>query len=123
MQYERINFSRNWNNKLLCNVFTTIKPANKKCNIDDVFDIRIDGQFYCYAKLIKFETKKISEIISFGMNFIDADMNEKEFLEFMTKKYSKNSWWEEENTEMKIVFLKKISQLTIFENGDYPIAT
>jgi hypothetical protein len=34
--------------------------------------------------------------------------------------YSKKSWWKGEDTEMKIIFLEKIQQLTIFDDGRFP---
>lgn len=119
MQYKRINFSKNWNNKLLCNVFSDIKPANSNHKLNDVCDIRIDDRFYCYAKIVKIETKSLSDIISFGINFLDSGMDEKSFLDFISKAYSKKSWWKDKETEMKIIFFEKISQLTIFEDGKY----
>lgn len=122
MQYERIDFSKNWNNKLLCSVFTTIRPAYKKYSVEDVFDIRIDEKFFCYAKVLKSEVISLKDIIKSGFHLTDTGMNEKGFMEFMTKMYSKKSWWNGEETEMKIIFLEKIQQLTIFDDGKYNTA-
>ena len=122
MQCDRIDFSKNWNNKLLCGVFTTIRPSYKKYHVDDVFDIRIDERFFCYAKVLKSEVMSLKNIIHLGFHLTDTGMNENNFMEFMSKMYSKKSWWNGEETEMRIVFLEKIQQLTIFDDGKYNIA-
>jgi hypothetical protein len=120
MKYERIEFSKNWNNKLLCNVFSTIRPSYKKYDIDEVFEIRIGERFFCYAKVIKSEKTTLKELIFSGANLVDTGLVGKDFLELMSNMYSKKSWWKEEDTEMKIIFLEKIQQLTIFDDGRFP---
>ena len=122
MQYERIEFSQNWNNKLLCDVFTTIRPFYKKYSIDEVFDVRIGERFFCYAKILKSENKTLKEIISSGVYLTDTGLDEKNFFGLMSNMYSKKTWWAGEDTEMKIVFFKKIQQLTIFDDGKFPVA-
>lgn len=123
MQYERINFSKNWNQKLLCDVFTTIRGVNDKYSVNDVFDIRISEKHFCYAKVLKTETKTLNEIISSGVHLTDTGMNDNDFFELMSKMYSKKSWWKDGLTEMRIIFLEKIVQLTIFEDGKYPVTS
>ncbi|HWY36845.1 MAG TPA: hypothetical protein VNX68_19525 [Nitrosopumilaceae archaeon] len=123
MEYERIEFSKNWNNKLLCDVFSTIRPSYKDYNIDEVFDVRIGERFFCYAKVLKSEIKTLKEIISSGAQFVDTGLNGRDFLILMSNMYSKKSWWKGEDTEMKIIFLQKIQQLSIFDDGKFPNAT
>jgi len=123
MQYERIDFLKNWNNKLLCDIFVIIRPVNKKYSLDQVVDIRIDDKFFSYAKVLKSEIRTLNDIIASGMFLLDSGMNEKDFRDFINELYSKKSWWKNEDTELKIIFFKKITQLTIFEDGNYPIAT
>ncbi len=120
MKYERIEFSKNWNNKLLCSVFSTIRPSYKKYNVDDVFDIRIGERFFCYAKVLKSDKKTLKDLISSGAYLVDTGMNEKDFFSLMSNMYSKKNWWKDEDTEMQIIFLKKIEQLTIFDDGQFP---
>lgn len=122
MNYERLEFSKNWNNKLLCDIFSTIRPVYKKYNVDEVFDIRIGDKFFCYAKVLKQENTTLKEIILSGAHMVDTGLNEKDFLKLMSNMYSKKSWWADENTEMKIIFLEKIQQLTIFDDGKFPVA-
>ena len=120
MQYERIEFSKNWNNKLLCNVFSTIRPSYKKYDIDEVFDIRIDKRFFCYAKVLDSKNITIKEIILSGAHLVDTGLVGKDFFTLMSNMYSKKNWWKGEETEMKIIFLEKIQQLTIFDDGKFP---
>jgi len=120
MQFDRIEFSKNWNSKLLCNVFTTIRPSYKKYSIDEVFDIRIKETFFCYAKVLRSDVKTIKEIISSGAHLTDTGLNGGDFFDLMSNMYSKKTWWKGEDTEMKIIFLEKIIQLTIFDDGKYP---
>lgn len=120
MQYQRIEFSKNWNNKLLCSVFTTIRPTYKKYNVDEVFDIRIGERFFCYAKVIKTDIIILKDLISSGAHLTDTGLNGRDFLGLMSNMYSKKPWWQGEETEMKIIFLEKIEQLTIFDDGQFP---
>lgn len=120
MEYERIEFSKNWNSKLLCDVFSTIRPSYKKYDIGEDFDIRIGEKFFCYAKVLKSENRTLKEIISSGAHLVDTGLSEKDFFGLMSTMYSKKAWWNGENTEMKIIFLQKVQQLTIFDDGKYP---
>lgn len=51
-----IKFSHNWNNKLDCNIFTTIRDATDKFDYfrsmqGRVVDILLNGKRYCRAKV------------------------------------------------------------------------
>ncbi len=121
MEYERTEFSKNWNNKLLCDIFSTIRPAYKKYNVDDVFDIRIGEKFFCYAKVLKTENRTLKDLISSGAHLVDTGLDGRDFLNLMSNMYSKKSWWKGDDTEMKIIFFQKVQQLTIFDDGKFPI--
>ena len=120
MTYERIEFSKNWNNKLLCAVFSTIRPSYKKYGINETFDVRIGERFFCYAKVLKSEKKTLKEIILSGAHLVDTGLSEKDFMTLMSNMYSKKSWWKNEDTEMQLIFFQKIEQLTIFDDGRFP---
>ena len=121
MKYEKIEFAKNWNNKLLCDVFSTIRPVSYKYKTDKIFDIRIDERFFCYAKVLKVDKKTIKEIISSGIHCVDTGMNDRDFFSLMSNMYSKKSWWKSDETEMQIIFLEKVQQLTIFDDGKFPV--
>lgn len=111
---ERLSFSKNWNNKLLCFIFITIRPISKKYKKNKIVDVRIVDAFFCYAKLIDKKELTIKEIIESNYNLIDSGLSEKYFFEFMEKMYSKSSWWNGIDSKMNVLFFEKIVQLEMF---------
>lgn len=61
-----LNFSTNWNNKLDCQAFTTIRLDNEKYNPGTLHSIRLKGKQY-KRKLFQVVAKKV---------FLLADINE-----------------------------------------------
>jgi len=114
---KRLVFSKNWNNKLLCFVFTTIRPNSNKYKEGDIIDVRINERFFCYAKVLGIQVKTISELIAAGHHRVDTGLSGKEFFELMDSFYSKKIWWKGIETEMQIIFFEKIVQLDIFDQG------
>lgn len=113
--FQRINFSKNWNNKLNCFFFTTIRPVSEKYKSGERFDIRINDVFYCYADLIEIKTLTISQITERNYNILDSGLNASEFYDLMSKFYSKKKWWKERETTLQTLFLKKLVQFDIFD--------
>lgn len=78
-----ISFSKNWNNKLDNQFFTTIRLYNKEkfdyylLNIDKIFDVKLNGHNYSQVKLLKVEKFKFSDIPN-GLKIIDAGPNYKD---------------------------------------------
>ena len=78
-----INFAKNWNKKLDCDFFTTIRNVDKasyyQLRVNEIFEIRLNKKKYCDAVLkdanvVKFSEVKTPEIfvIDTGeMNYID----------------------------------------------------
>lgn len=121
-QFERLSFSKNWNNKLLCQFFTSIRPLSNKYKADKVFDILIGDTHFCYAKVVKTVELNLLQIVGFGLNFIDNGLSEKDFMEMMKKMYEKTSWWKDDNSAvMQVIYFEKVIQLNIFEDGLYPV--
>ena len=120
-EFERLSFSKNWNNKLLCQFFTSIRPVSKKYKSDKVFDIRIGDTHFCYAKVVKSIDISLEGVINFGLNLTDNGLPEKEFIEMMDKMYSKTPWWNGRASIMQVVYFEKVVQLNIFEDGLYPV--
>ena len=115
---ERLEFSQNWNNKLLCFNFTTIRPVSKKYETGLVLDIRIKDAHLCYAKVVDVKTFTLQQISDLNFNLIDSGLKQKDFFEFMHRLYSKKSWWKEKDTNMNVVFFEKISQLDMFDDNN-----
>lgn len=58
---QSLNFSSNWNNKLSCKVFTTIRLSNR-FNIGSVVDVKLKGKSLCSAKCTGKKKMKLSSI-------------------------------------------------------------
>ena len=113
--FQRINFIKNWNNKLLNLCFSTIRPVSDSYIIGERFDIRIDERFYCYADLIDKVELSLQEIINQKYHLLDSGLSEKDFYSMMEGFYSKKKWWKEKETKMQLLFLKKFVQIDIFD--------
>lgn len=65
---ERIDFSQNWNNKLSCNAFSTLRlQNNRKYIVGQTYEISLEGKFLGFAQLAvknSFLGKNISEFIA-----------------------------------------------------------
>lgn len=63
-----ISFKQDWNNKLSCQTFTTIRKCNDENldfytdNICEVFDVELSGSHKCYARLIGLRRSSLSGI-------------------------------------------------------------
>ena len=72
-----LNFLENYNNKLNCNAFTTMR-INKRLSShimqDKVVEINLKGEFFCYADVVdfcRFTLKELPKMIC----FIDTGMS------------------------------------------------
>jgi hypothetical protein len=123
-KYKRVDFSVNTNNKLLCNVFVMITPQHKSFLLSETYDIRILGQHLCYAKVIKTQVTLLRDIMEHGLFLLDSGLsNATSYLEYIQSQYSHKTWWNGENTAFQVAYFEKIQQLSIFEDGLYPVNT
>ena len=66
-----VNFSEDWNNKLACKVFSTIRKLTPEKldyyldNFESVFDIKLKDVKTCEARIIGLKTSKLSDIPDF----------------------------------------------------------
>jgi len=73
----QIKFSRNWNNKLNQEYFTTIRrltPIKAEYYLDNlhkVFDVILNGKKYCEARLLCVESIKLGDI-PYGLRAVDT---------------------------------------------------
>lgn len=64
---KEIKFSYNWNNKLECLSFTTIRPKSDKYKVGEVYQINLKGQSKgtaTIAEIKEFKLEKINEFIA-----------------------------------------------------------
>jgi|ERR1035437_1343757 hypothetical protein len=116
-KYPVIEFEKNFNGKLFCDIFTTIVPSKTTYEIRKRFEIRLDNKHFCYAEICDIRIRKIDEIIMSGIAILDSSLlDSNDFLDMMEDKYDKKPWWLSLETKMTVLFLKKVTQLDIFED-------
>lgn len=102
----KILFGKNWNNKLHCDCFSTIRLKNDIYKVGSVYEIILGGEpvFDCTIMLIK-ELKLID--ITEGMALLDTGTTAKEFREIFIKIYKKHpiDW---KTQVLQWIVLKKI---------------
>lgn len=91
-----ISFSKNWNKKLDCDFFTTVRlfEENKEKyylkNRGKSFDVLLNGKKYCSAKLVMVEESFLEHIVDLEfLCYLDAGLNGQDFFGLMKKMYSK----------------------------------
>ncbi len=92
MYMNEINFSINWNNKLDCKAFTTLRLSSR-FNIGDKVEIRLKKAFKCFATIIDkkcFKLKNITEWVA----YLDTGYDKEECKKILEKMYkNKNVDW------------------------------
>ncbi len=103
-----LNFNENYNNKFLCFSFIVIDDGSliEELEVSETIQIKLRKSHFCFAKLIKRELLSLEEIIIRGYNFLDRDLNEKDYVNLWKKK------------ELNVFYFQKITQLNLFENHD-----
>ncbi len=108
MENDILKFSYNWNSKLHCKVFTTVRLHNpKKYFKDKIFKIEAPG-VQIEAKVDKIFTYKLNDIPEILM-MLDTSYYKKEFIEIIEKMY-KNSNVNVHTALFDVVLLKRIDQ-------------
>jgi hypothetical protein len=88
-----INFSYNWNNKLDCKAFTTLRLSDKY-NISDIVEIHLKNKLLFKAEVIDKKYLKLDKINHF-IAYIDTGYNYQECIDILKKMYkNKNINWE-----------------------------
>lgn len=117
-----LDFELNPNNKFLTLNFIVILPPNKEYKPGDKYRINIKEQHLCYAEVIQSKIIYLDEIISAGYNYLDYGLEPKLYIQHLSNQFSGKKWWHKENAEketrMNVVWLKKITQLNLFDNNE-----
>lgn len=90
-----MNFNDNYNNKLNCDIFTTIRKSSSKYKVNDVVPIELNGTQIGDAKIISIKTYSNEDLRkdSSLLTIIRLDtglMSYDEFIRTMIKCYSDN---------------------------------
>ena len=114
-----INFSKNWNKKLDCDYFTTIRLYTKE-KIDyyvehyengTLWGVNLKENLFCHAKLVDLEVRLLKDIPAW-MCFIDAGMNLSAFHKLMEAMYRRKPEWNGQYTRMIILCFQKVKPQT-----------
>ena len=90
---KELNFSHNWNNKLDCNSFSTVRIRNdNKYQLLDLFRVFLKREVY--PQNVDFAIARLQSITHFylhkvtpGITFIDANLPVIDFIQLITKMY------------------------------------
>jgi len=115
---KKLSFQKNDNDKFLALHFVCIFPNSFKFESDEIIQIEIRDMHFCFATICKSENYTLQSIVDAGYNFIDQGLDAKDYYNYLHQKYSKNKWWKDYETSFKVLWLKKLVQLNLFENYD-----
>jgi hypothetical protein len=101
---KQIKFSQNWNNKLDCNYFTTIRLLSKKYQIGETYEIvenEVTKLNATALDVIAIKTDSLNDFIC----YLDTGYSKDETIAMFQKMYPKVDL---KNTYLALVLLKKI---------------
>lgn len=105
---QKLKFSKNWNNKLGCEYFTTIRLHNDHLKRNEQREVELKGLVIGTIEIYDRITLTLAEIPN-TTTTIDAGLIRPDFIGMMKKMYSKyNLNWETQ--KLDILFCKFISR-------------
>lgn len=116
---EKINFTENFNNKFLCFRFIIIssKPDYQE---GANYQLKLRDQHFCYINLQRKQLLSLEAILNAGLHFLDMNMDEKEYIEYICTKFKKqNEFLSGTPIYLNVYYFKKISQLNLFEENEH----
>lgn len=109
----RIKFIKNWNNKLNCDYWTTIRLYTiekynyyKRNQIVSKFDVMVNDRNYYKANLIDIQVMPFV-LINDYVAYTDAGMSKDELFNMMEKMYSKKPEWKGDETNIMVMTFKR----------------
>lgn len=81
-----IKFSNNWNNKLNCTFFTSIRLPHKKYTPGNILLVLSKGEYIYQAKVLHSKEVFLNKLTQFD-TMIDAGMERTDFMYMMKKMY------------------------------------
>ena len=85
---KKINFSTNWNGKLGCSVYTTIRLQNiSKYKTGDLYDVRLNGKPHHKAKILGIKTLPSIYHLSSFVCYLDTGYSAEETIGIFEKMY------------------------------------
>lgn len=113
---EKLEFSTNWNNKLDCKCFTTIRIYNPTKHFNgNKFDVYLKTKYRYQVQVISLGLYFLHELTDY-ICYLDTGYSKAETIEIFKKMYSKTDF---KNTRLVVMLLQKIDptkpkQTTLF---------
>lgn len=106
---EKIGFSTNWNKKLNCDYFTTLRLANpKKYEVGKTYQIELNEKPIFLAQIVEIKTLKMYDLTPFQCA-LDTGYNKPETMQIIRNIY-KNKVQNIENHFFNLILLQKIEK-------------
>lgn len=86
---DKIEFSYNWNNKLNCMAFTTLRLFNKKYTIGQTYTIKLNGVDICKATIVDIKPIRLEQVNNY-IAYLDTGYNREKCIDIIRTMY-KNS--------------------------------
>lgn len=121
---DKIDFNTNWNKKLNCMSFSTIRKFNRdKFYISNLFEVYFKKDFFC--RCIVVDEKRIDDYSDLTeiMCYLDTGYSKKETIEILKKIYSTGYTYSKEFNlfPLHYIILKKLHQIS--EEMNPPLLT
>lgn len=113
---EKLEFSTNWNNKLDCKCFTTIRVYNPTKHFHgNKFEVHLQKKYKAKVEVLSVGVIKIKDLTDY-ICYIDTGYSKQETIEILYKMYPRIDF---KNQYLTILLLKKIEppkpkQTTLF---------
>jgi hypothetical protein len=97
-----LNFSYNWNNKLDCQAYTTLRLSTAKYEIGKVFQVVLQGSVHHYAEVVSIKVLKMAQINEF-IAHLDTGYTVEECKNVLRRMYGDKA----ETADFGLILLKK----------------
>lgn len=87
---KKIEFSCNWNNKLDCNVFSTLRLTDR-FEINDIIEIHLKKHLYSTGQILKKKGLLLKQITDY-VAYLDTGYNAIECKNILMKMYKNIDW-------------------------------
>ncbi len=108
-----IRFMKNYNNKLLCQFFRTIRPVVTTYKIGLIYKIICPGLPFFKAKVVGIGPRMCLGDLTDEITLLDAGMKVTEFYALFCRFYEDNEWWKEWDTKIREIYIKRMEPFTI----------
>lgn len=105
-QMQIIEFADNYNNKLYCDIFTTIRLKSPKYKVGELYRIQHKKKHHCVAQILQTITYKLNEIPT-TLTLIDCGLDYIQTAQLIANLYTKlNIDWSKQ--QLQFIHLKKV---------------